>query len=177
MRKIVFILLVCSTLRAQGDLNHVQWTFEVSPASVAPGGKVLGKLTGTVEGGWHLYSITTPPGPIPTTIRLADNPAVESLILYQPKPERKFDPNFNADTETFTEKVTFLLKIKLSQSASGDVELVAKPRYQVCSSTQCIPPVTKQVPAKITVGSGGAATPVAIPPGYSEARPGAQTSS
>ena len=131
----------------------------MSPASAAPGAEVLGKLTGTIESGWHLYSITTPPGPIPTTIRLADNPAVESLAVYQPKPERKFDPNFNADTETYTEKVTFLLKIKLAKAASGDVELVAMPRYQVCSATQCIPPVTKKVSAKVTFAPGSPRPP------------------
>src|SRR5579864_6308427 len=141
MRKIIVGLLTVLPLCAQGDANHVQWTFDISPASAPPGAEVVGRLTGTIDAGWHLYSITTPPGPIPTNIRLADNPAVESLVLYQPKPERKFDPNFNADTETYTEKVTFLLKIKLAKSASGEVDLVAKPRYQVCSATQCIPPV------------------------------------
>ena len=81
-------LFLVSGLRAQADLNHVQWTFELSPTSAPPGAEVLGKLTGTIENGWHLYSITTPPGPIQTTLRLADNPAVDSLVVYQPKPER-----------------------------------------------------------------------------------------
>jgi thiol:disulfide interchange protein len=175
MWKTIFALLAVSTLYAQGDRNYVQWTFEVSPPSVAPGADVLGKLTGTIESGWHLYSITTPPGPIPTTIRLAGNPAVESMAIFQPKPERKFDPNFNADTETYTGNVVFLLKIKTAKSASGDVELVAMPRYQVCSATQCIPPVTKQVSAKLTFASGSPAAAVSIPPGYTEARPGLAT--
>src|SRR5579864_8367392 len=124
MRKIVYCLAVSAlsfpALYAQNDANHVQWTFDLSPASAAPGTEVVGKLTGTIDSGWHLYSITTPPGPIPTTIRLADNPAVESLAIYQPKPERKFDPNFNADTETYTGKVVFLLKIKLAKTAAGE---------------------------------------------------------
>ena len=175
MRKILLCLLAALPLSAQSDLNHVQWTFDAAPSSAAPGAEVLGKLTGTIDSGWHLYSITTPPGPIPTTIRLADNPAVQSLTVYQPKPERKFDPNFNTDTETYTEKVTFLLKIKLAQSASGDVELVAMPRYQVCSATQCIPPVTKQVSSKVSVAAGAATSAVSIPPGYSEAKPGSST--
>jgi thiol:disulfide interchange protein len=172
MRKILLVLLAASTLAAQGDLNRVQWTLELSPSTAAPGGEVLGKLTGVIDNGWHLYSITTPPGPIPTTIRMADNPAVESMTVYQPKPVRKFDPNFNSDTETYTDKVVYLLKIKLAQSASGDVDLVAKPRYQVCSSDQCIPPVTKEVAAKLTVTPGAAAAALSIPAGYAEARPG-----
>ena len=172
MRTILLALLAASTLAAQGDLNHVQWTLEVSPSPAAPGSEVLGKLSGTIDSGWHLYSITTPPGPIPTTIRLKDNPAVESLTVYQPKPERKFDPNFNADTETYSERVVFLLKIKLAGAASGDVDLVARPRYQVCSSNQCIPPVTREVAARLTVSPGTATAALSIPAGYSEARPG-----
>src|SRR5215472_5630946 len=134
MRKTFFFGLLATMAWAQGDTNHVQWKFELSPAAAAPGAEILGKLTGTIDSGWHMYSITTPPGPIPSTIRLANSPAVESLTVYQPKPERKFDPNFNADTETYSEKVVFLLKIKTAKTASGEVELVAMPRYQVCSA-------------------------------------------
>ncbi len=112
MRKFALTMLAVSSLWAQGDSNHVRWTFAVS---ATPDGQALGRLNGSIDSGWHLYSITTPPGPIPTTIRLADNPAVQSLMVYQPKPERKFDPNFNADTETYTDKVDSLLKIKLTK--------------------------------------------------------------
>jgi thiol:disulfide interchange protein len=172
MRKIILALMAVCSLWAQRDSNRVEWTFDVSPSPAAPGTEVLGKLTGAIESGWHLYSITTPPGPIPTTIRLADNPAVESMIVYQPTPERKFDPNFNADTETYTGKVTFLLKIRLAKAASGHVDLVARPRYQVCSSTQCIPPVTKEVPAKFSITGGTSTSALVIPSGYAEAWPG-----
>jgi thiol:disulfide interchange protein DsbD len=175
MWKIVLAFLAVQSVWAQRDLNRVQWTLE-APPTAAPGAEILAKLNGTVESGWHLYSITTPPGPIPTTIKLADNPAIETLTVYQPKPERKFDPNFNADTETYADKVTFLLKIKLSKSASGDLDLIAKPRYQVCSATQCIPPVTKEVPAKISVSPNATAAAISIPVGYSEAKPGTPSS-
>src|SRR5215471_7536819 len=99
------LLFACPTW-AQSDTNHVRWAFEMTPSTAAPGGEALGKLTGTIDSGWHLYSLTTPPGPIPTTIKLAENGAVEALTVYQPKPERKFDPNFNSDTETYSEQVT-----------------------------------------------------------------------
>jgi thiol:disulfide interchange protein len=181
MPKIVSVTVVASILClpsvwAQNDRNHVQWTLEVSPSTAAPGSEVLGKLTGTIDSGWHLYSITTPPGPIPTTIRLADNPAIASLTVYQPKPERKFDPNFNSDTETYSDKVIFLLKVKLASSASGDVGITAKPRYQVCSSNQCIPPVTKEVNANVSVAAGASAAIASIPADYTEARPGTRSS-
>lgn len=78
--------------------NHVQWTLGFDQASVAPGGTVLGRLEARVDPEWHMYSLTTPPGPIPTTISLETNAAVEQVSIFQPPPVRKFDPNFNADT-------------------------------------------------------------------------------
>src|SRR5713226_8416553 len=83
-------------------LDPVQWTLS-SDAGKAPSGSTVPlHLTAKLDEGWHLYSLTTPKGgPIPTTAGLADNPAVESLKLFQPKPVRKLDPNFNLDTETF----------------------------------------------------------------------------
>ncbi len=48
-----------------------------------------------------MYSLTTPPGPIPTTIQIRNSPAVDKFTIFEPPPIRKFDPNFNADTETY----------------------------------------------------------------------------
>src|SRR5580700_6450315 len=94
------VLLVSSAFAQAQD--PVQWTLASDTAKAAPGAKVVLKLTAALEDGWHLYSLTTPKGgPIRTTAVLAENPAIESVKLYQPKPERKFDKNFGIDTETF----------------------------------------------------------------------------
>ncbi len=42
-----------------------------------------------------MYSLTTPPGPIPTTITTDNSPAVDKFTIFEPPPIRKFDPNFN----------------------------------------------------------------------------------
>src|SRR6266446_5177103 len=92
-RALLFVLLA-SPLLAQ-KLDPVQWTLTSDVAKAPPGSTVPLKLTAKLEPGWHLYSLTTPPGgPIPTTAVLADNASVEKVVLYQPKPERKPDPNF-----------------------------------------------------------------------------------
>ena len=57
-----------------------------------------------------MYSLTTPPGPIPTTIKTIDSPAVDQVTIFQPPPIRKFDPNFNADTETYEGTQTLLAR-------------------------------------------------------------------
>ena len=106
-----------------------------------------------MEPGWHLYSLTTPPGgPIPTTVSLADNPAIDHYKIYQPKPEKKFDPNFQLDTETFGGQAIFLLDIDFKKDApAGATDVVAQVRYQCCNDRLCLPPKRKTASASIAV--------------------------
>ena len=56
-------------LLAQGP-NNVKWSLALEPAAAAPGSKVLARLEGSIDPGWHVYSMTSA-GAIPTTIKLA----------------------------------------------------------------------------------------------------------
>src|SRR6202034_2790298 len=151
--------------------NHVQWKLTFDQASAAPGATVLGRLEATVEPEWHMYSLTTPPGPIPTTITSKDSAAVEKFTIFEPPPLRKFDPNFNADTETYEGGQTFLVRIQLKKDLQpGPVTLTFVPRYQTCSGTSCIPPRTRQVSAPLTIATSalGANFAMSVPGGYIE---------
>ena len=134
-------------------------TWSLAPATAAPGGKVLLKLTAKMGEGWHLYSPTTPKGgPIPTTIALADNPIIESYKLFQPKPERKLDPAFGIDTETFGGEVVFVFEALVKKDAAvGPAELTANVRYQACNERECRPPKKKTAVAKLDVVVGAPA--------------------
>ncbi len=149
-------------------LDPVQWTLTSDQSKVAPGGKVLARLTAKLEPGWHLYSPTTPPGgPIATTIKLDDgSPAIKSSI-YQPKPERKLDKNFNLDVEWFEKEVTFFIDADLKKDVpAGLVELNALVRYQACDDTQCLPPRKKTATLNLTVDPAAIASTAAMPAGY-----------
>ena len=142
----------------------------MEPARVRPGGTLQASLKGVLEPGWHIYSPTTPPGPIPSTITLVPSPALGKVTLYQPQPLRKFDPNFNADTETFDKEVTFILRAEVNREAPpGPLEVTAQMRYQMCDDRQCLPPRTKTATATVTVDAGAEAAAPALPAGYSEA--------
>jgi thiol:disulfide interchange protein len=165
-------ILLASTAFAQ---DPVKWTLSSDTAKAAPGAKVVLKLTATLEDGWHLYSLTTPKGgPIRTTAALAENPAIESAKLYQPKPERKFDKNFGIDTETFEKEIVFLVEAQVKKDASaGPADLVAQVRYQTCSSTMCLPPKKKTAAFTLTIDpSAPPAAALVVPAGYSEVTPG-----
>src|SRR5881397_2635915 len=76
-------------------LDPVKWTLSVEPSAAPPGSKVLGHLTATIEPGWHLYSLSTPPPSRPTKFQLAESAVFEGLKTHYQEPQRAFDKNFN----------------------------------------------------------------------------------
>src|ERR1035438_9220489 len=123
---------------AQGD-QHVTWKLSVEPAATPPGGKVLVRMAGHIDDGWHLYSMSTPAA-IPTKISLAPSPAVARFRALEPPPKRAFDANFNSDTETYEGDVAFLLELELKKDApAGAAELSFSARYQTCNDKSCVP--------------------------------------
>jgi len=171
--------LAALAVAAHAAQDPVQWSLVPEKATVAPGGTVLARLTATLEPGWHLYSPTTPKGgPIPTSLGLAESPAVASVHVYEPKPERRFDPNFQLDTETFEKEVVFLLAIELKKDTpAGILDLTAQVRYQSCNDKLCLPPKRKTATATIAVDSSASAAATAIPAGYTDiANPGQDAS-
>jgi thiol:disulfide interchange protein len=172
MRRLLLLLLCVSSVFAQSEkFNHVQWKLTLDQPSTQPGGTVLGRLEAVVDPEWHMYSLTTPPGPIPTTINTTNSPAVDKFTIFEPPPVRKFDPNFNADTETYEGTQTFLARIQLKKDLQpGPVTITFEPRYQTCSGTSCIPPRTRRVSAGLNIDSSAPAAAINIPPGYVEAK-------
>ena len=154
MKSLLFLVAVSAFGQV---VDPVSWS--MAPATGAPGGKAVVRLTAKLSEGWHLYSPTTPKGgPIPTSIALAENPVIESYKLFQPKPERKADANFGIDTETFGGNIVFFFEASLKKDASvGPAELTVNVRYQVCNDKECRPPRKKAVTATLDVVVGAAA--------------------
>ena len=171
-----FLIGLVSLLAAPQD--PVQWKLTFDSQSAPPGSKILGHLTAKLDPGWHLYSLTTPPGPIPTTVTLAENPAVAGFKVYQPKPLIKMDPSFNANSETFSEEVTFLVEVELkNDTPSGSTEFTAQVRYQCCNDNNCLRPKRKTAAASIHIDPGAKAEAITIPAGYTEFRKAAAVAS
>jgi thiol:disulfide interchange protein DsbD len=173
-RLVLLIVLAANVAPAQSEkFNHVQWKLTLDQTA-APGATVLGHLEATVDPDWHMYSLTTPPGPIPTSIETDNSPAVDKFTIFEPPPVRKFDPSFNADTETYEGSQTFLARIQLKRDLQpGPVTITFVPRYQTCSGTTCIPPRTRPVSATLNIVAGTPVAAINIPAGYIEAKPSA----
>jgi thiol:disulfide interchange protein len=173
MRRILLLFVFALSAFAQSEkFNHVQWKLTFDQPTASPGATVMGHLEATIEPEWHMYSLTTPPGPIPTTISASDSPAIEKFTIFQPPAIKKFDPNFNAETETYEGTQVFLARIELKKDLpAGPVNLTFQPRYQTCSGTSCIPPRTRLVSASLNIAAGTPAAALTIPSGYEEAKP------
>jgi thiol:disulfide interchange protein DsbD len=166
-RKDARVLLFFLAVTLFGQDQHVDWTTS-APEAAPPGGKVLARLQAKIEPGWHLYSLSTP-GATPTQFRVT-GPAVDKVRALQPPPARSFDPNFNAETESYEGQVEFLLEIGLKPDAPpGPTELAIAAKYQVCNPKMCVP--SKWSGRVIVKVDAGAASSAAIPAGYTEPGP------
>ncbi|PWT98561.1 MAG: redoxin [Terriglobia bacterium] len=151
--------------------DQVKWDLSLDPASAPPGAKVLARMTGHIDAGWHIYSMSTAEA-IPTTILVAPNPAVERYRVLQPQPRRAFDSSFNAETETYDREVTFLVELELKKGVpTGEAEISVTARYQTCNDTRCIPPVKRTAAANLKIDPAMQITALNIPNGYAEPKP------
>src|ERR1017187_2854171 len=97
-------LLACG-LFAQD--RHVSWKLSVDPPAAPPGGKVLVRMAGHIDDGWHLYSMSTPAAS-PTKIQLAASPAIEKFRALEqpaeteiPLSQRKTDQPHNSTPRNY----------------------------------------------------------------------------
>ncbi len=161
----VFLLMLPAQSFGQ-KLNVVALSGKLEPAQVKPGDKAKVLITAKVDAGWHIYGLTQPAGgPRPTKVVLADGSVLTAAgQATQPKPKRVFDPNFQIETETFDNSVTFTLPVTVNADATpGPQKIIAKITFQACDEQQCLPPRTKEVELEATVVAASTATVVTKP--------------
>src|SRR5689334_17829532 len=140
MRKSLLILI--TTFLAVSSFaqikDPVQWGFTTK--KIAPLIYEV-HLTATIEGGWHLYSQTTPEGgPIATSIEFTKNPlvAIQGAAKEVGKLEQRHEELFGVDVKQFSNKVDFVqtvtLKGKVTTNVSGSIE------FMTCNDHECLPP-------------------------------------
>ncbi len=165
--------LSAQSVKRKPKFDPVKWTLAVEPSEAAPGGRAVGRLTATIEEGWRLYAPTTAKGgPIPTELKITDHAAVASWKPYQPEPKTKYDPNFQFETQTYSDEVVFLFDIELSPEAQpGKVEIESTTRYNACNDRLCLPPARRSATAIFQISGGATAQAPAIPSDYQQAKP------
>lgn len=137
--------------QAAGDI--VRWKAS-GPATAKVGERILIDLDAEIEIGWHIYSVSQPPGgPMASVISIPGKQAFRvDGVARTPTPDRSFDPNFNMETETYEGKISIKIPVSVIDDAPlGNQRIAVDVTYQTCSDTTCLPPYTTHlfVPIKI----------------------------
>ena len=155
-------LLVCLHLiaisgRAQAPVGSpVHWSASGLERPVHPGETFELRLKASIDGEWHLYSATTPPGgPNPTRFAVVsgDNFKLAGKVKQSP-PKTLFDPNFGIPTEFYSKGAEFWLPIEVSMfAAPSSYELKIQAIYQVCNDKVCLPPTKLPIQIQVIVAA------------------------
>jgi thiol:disulfide interchange protein DsbD len=145
----VFFLILVLPVFAFGQ-NPAKWSLEsdAKGKSLKASEKFKAALRAEIEDGWHLYALEQPEGgPIPTTVKVAENIPfiIEGKIATTPEPITEFDPNFNIDTKFFAKQAQFNLPLQATADAARADDLAINVRFQLCNDTFCLPPKTVKV--------------------------------
>ncbi len=156
-------VLALAPRTASAQLNPVTFSLRTAPGTtaVAPGSTFRAELTAKLDEGWHLYSITQPPGgPITTRITVPkDQPVTLGGKIEAPKPKTVFDPNFGMDTEFYDGETTFVVPLQVAADAKpGVVKIAVATYFQACNDKLCLPPRTVKAEVEITIGTSGSAS-------------------
>ncbi len=126
--------------------NPVKWSFNSK--------KINDKeyevfISATLDPYWHIYAQDAGEGPEPTSIAFGKNP----LITLVGKPtetgdlEKKFDKNFNSTLRFYSNKVSFVQRIRLKSKVATIVK--GSVTYMVCNDKKCLPP--KDLPFSVNI--------------------------
>jgi thiol:disulfide interchange protein DsbD len=154
--RIALGLLLAAVLRAQ---DPVQWTVHAPSTGFRTGDTFTVEITATIEPAWHIYSVTQPRGgPFPSRITLAESrPFRLAGTVTGPAPKVEMDPNFGIQTETHAGKPAFRIPVQVAAETPGAQQLKIRARYQACDATNCLPPRTDELTARIMLLPGGKA--------------------
>src|SRR5687768_9501974 len=119
-----------------GAQTPVHWSGPAKATKATAGATISVKLSAKIDEGWHIYSLTTPPGPTPTRISLPKDLTDYSIdgTIKQSDYAVKFDDAFGTEVQYYEREATFTVPLKLAANVKGgkqDVEVLA--RYQVCN--------------------------------------------
>lgn len=142
-KTVLFILCSFAVVSAFCQIkNPVSWAYAAKKLNATT---FEVHLTATIDGGWHIYSQTTPDGgPVPTAIVYTKNPliTVTGKTKEIGKLEQHHEELFGIDVKQYSNKVDFVqtvtLKGKVKTAVTGTVE------YMVCNDHECLPPSTQK---------------------------------
>jgi len=136
-----FFALSSAASAQQTTPRPVRWSLSVPVANVA-------ELRARIVPGWHLYSLTQPPGgPRPTLIEIiGESPFRLAGPIGRAAPDTIPDAVFGIMSEVYDDSVTFHLPLAIrSPPLRGDSRLAVAVTFQACMRRLCLRPRTDTV--------------------------------
>jgi DsbC/DsbD-like thiol-disulfide interchange protein len=117
-------------------LDPIEWTFS---AVAGKDNEIELRFTAKLDKGWHLYSTDLPKDgiPIPTSFSFTGKGFETIGSIIAPKAIVERDSILDLDLAYFTDSVTFIQRVKVTESIpaiAGQVE------FNVCNENGCLPP-------------------------------------
>src|SRR5262245_25731788 len=135
------LVSAAGSLRAQEHPIHFAIRSPRGAPTVRPGDTLTVRVDGSIPVGWHLYSITQPPGgPIATTVDVGPSSLVRlRAAVKAPVPRTEPDPNFGIESEWYEDSVAFRIPLRVSHDATaGKREIAVRIGYQTCTARYCL---------------------------------------
>jgi thiol:disulfide interchange protein DsbD len=137
---------------ARAQEHPITFSLRATSARNPAAGRLQLKLGATIPYGWHLYSLTEPPGgPIATSIAVLD-PFAPAGMITAPPPDVLPDRNFQIMTESYSDSVTFTIPVKASTKAK---RVRVSVHYQTCTDRYCLPPTSDTVETVAAIRASG----------------------
>lgn len=135
MKKIIYLLLLITTVSYAQILEPVKWSTETMKISDSEYDLII---TANIEPNYHLYSQKVPDdGPRPTTFIFEKNNNYE--LIGSPTEEKGYtvyDPIFKMNIKYFDKKVTFKQRIKLKNK--NKFKIIGEIEFMTCNDSNCV---------------------------------------
>ncbi len=142
---ILFSVFFTGIVYAQIE-NPVKWSYTAKKIS----DKVYDiYVTATLDAKWHIYAQDAGEGPEPTTLSFGKNPllSLDGKVKEDGKLEKQYDKNFGSTLKFYSQKVSFVQRVKLKSPVATVVK--GSITYMVCNDSKCLPP--KEIPFTVKV--------------------------
>ena len=179
------VLSLGATVHAQkgGSASKVDWS--VSSAPVAPGGAGAVTLEASIEDGWKMYAVDSPPPSRGVSVGIKAWPSglQKDGAVEQSTPKRGYDPNFDKEVSYFEGEATIRVPLKAVDGAElGTRTVEGTVTFMVCTDEMCLPPTPSSFSTTVAVqedASSGAdsETSTAVPSGNRSSTEGETTRS
>ena len=146
---------------AMGAKAKVSSVASAGPAVGAPGETLTTHVDLTIDSGWKMYAMDSPPPSRGVAIRFDELPGGLSQTgpVQQETPQRGYDPNFQKTVTYFEGTAHLWADFTIAPDAApGERTVTGAVEYMICNDDMCYPPVRQPFDVTLTVTEPQAAS-------------------